>query len=1134
MGKNFKKIFSIILVLTILFDVVVFTKKTFLKKKDDLININELSQEFMDNYFEEVSNVPEENKENMLIVTSKDKLKDTYGATKIIEVPNHQYFLQYESEDEKNEALKKFESDDSDVSVTENIIRKAYEDTVLVSSYNSWGVEAMGIDTLLEKLKNKELNDVVVAILDTGLDVELFNKYYPGRLAGAYNVLEYNDNMYDDVGHGTHIAGTIAEATPDNVKILPVKISVTNDMYLSDIIAGTNYVTYGKKADVMNMSFGSFEYSQGEYNSIEAAKQENIISVAAAGNENTSDQSYPASYVNTISVAAVDSTKTKASFSNYGGSINFSAPGVNIKSLVREGSMYSSREGEEGWDGDPDFELMSGTSMAAPHVVAAVANLKSLNKNLSLNNTITVLRRYTEDLGDSGWDEIYGYGFIDFTDADVCDGQDCDEYNVFKESEHDNLAEVYVDYEIEPMLSAYDYGSISNILGTKVKVNYTNDKVIEYRLCDIKNLIISEYDSNSKSKQTINISFTTPLGVVVNDSFDVTNPADYESVWEYELVGDNNIEITDFKDESFSDNSISFIGESLYIPETIDGYTVTGIADMDDTMFDEWKWNYFAKVKNLYLPSSLTRIGNNAFSNKTIIGSSVTYLPGKLKTVRSEAESLSIGDNAFRSQGNLYDLDGTVSYVGDYAFSGASSLHEINFSDDITHIGKGAFQWAMNSRTITIPQTITEIGEEAFAGYSISRIIFLNDMDGIPTGMFRNSWNLESLILPDGVKEIGDYAFYHCESLVSIRLPRNLTTIGNNAFEGAFKQGSNTKTYIFENVESVGNDTFKDIASDAKLYVYNNSYIKSYANTNNVSYVQIDPDTVTVHGINSQYHAFDSIDVDNVSIELTYNEKTTRTEFITSDIDIEYPDSRESLRYGDTSVIISTYNRVDYYIEEDVQIEVLKAIPEYTVPTGLSAELGQVLSEVDLPLGFEWMNSNQKINKSGVYKARFIPSDTVNYETVENIDILIRLTNEPFTLYDYTVDEINDMFSDVGPNTELNSFTSKIILGYGYGIEVDSKEVNGKNVVYTGAKVRITHGLDLYKEYTISVKGDLNNDGMVTPVDFYELYELRKKISNNQDINIVYKLAGDLNNDELITPVDIFNLYDLKKSINMN
>ena len=1122
MSKNSKKIFSLVLVLTILFDVAVFAKKTFFK--EDLININELSQEFMDNYFEEVSNVPEENKENMLIITSKEVLKDTYGASKIIEAPNYQYFLQYDSEEEKNNALEKFNSDNSDIDVSENSIYELYEDTVLVSSYNSWGVEAMGIDTLLQKLENKELNDVVVAIIDSGLDVDLFNKYYPGRLAGVYNELENNDNMYDNHGHGTHIAGTIAESTPSSVKILPIKVSDSNGMYESDILTGINYITYNEAADVMNMSFGGSNYSKGQYNAIEAARQKKIISVAAAGNENTSVPSYPSAYGNTLSISAVDSNKERASFSNYGDGVMFAAPGVDVKSILgKDAGIVKNNEENGKIDGDDDHEVMSGTSMATPHVVAAVANLKSLNKDLTFNDTITILRRYSDDLGDIGWDEYYGFGFINFTDAQVCDGQDCDEYNVFKSSERDNLEDIFAGYEVVPVLSEYDYGTITNILGTKVKINYTNGKTFEYELCDIEDLEMSDYDPVSKELQTINIKFETPHGIKIDDSFEVTNPQNYESIWEYELVGDNEIEITDFKADSLT-------GSELYFPSTIDGYTVTGIADRDNSMFGSGKWSSFQKVKYLYLPASITRIGNNAFSYITE-DAYPTYLTNGLIIVKSDAESIYIGDNAFNTSHLLNEFDATVSYVGEGAFASTPVLQEIKFSDNITHIGNGAFGWSMLGKSVTIPSTIVEMGERAFAGDSISEIIFENDIEAIPNEMFWNSWNLKKVILPDSVKQIGENAFYHCTNLETINLPDGLTTIGNNAFEGAFKENGEVGITIPKSVTTIGEDAFKDIDSTAKLYVYSGSVAKSYAHTNNVNYVQIDPDTIVVHGINSQYNAFDTVDMNSVSLELTYNEETTRTETITENIEIEYHDSRENLRYGDTSVKLVAYNEAGYKIEENVPIEVLKLQPEYSVPTGLSATAGQKLSQIELPEGFEWVSGNQTVSGSGdvVYKARFVPSDIINYEIVENIDITI--TVRPYVVNNYTVDENNDIISNITPNTELNSFTSNIILGYGYGIDADSKEVNGKQVLYTGAKVRITHGLDLYKEYTVSVIGDINGDGEISVSDVSMIY---KKLKRKTELSAAQSIASNVNGDEDISVSDISMIYKhIKKKINL-
>ena len=232
------------------------------------------------------------------------------------------------------------------------------------------------------------------------------------------------------------------------------------------------------------------------------------------------------------------------------------------------------------------------------------------------------------------------------------------------------------------------------------------------------------------------------------------------------------------------------------------------------------------------------------------------------------------------------------------------------------------------------------------------------------------------------------------------------------------------------------------------------------------------------------------------------------------------------MRYGDTSVKVKAYNALGYEIEKNVSIEVLKLQPEYTVPTGLSSNKGQKLSQVELPSGFEWMNGNQVINESGVYKARFVPTDSINYEIVENIDIAITVNNNSISSYvvnNYTVDENNGIISNITPNTELNSFTSNIILGYGYGIDADSKEVNGKQVLYTGAKVRITHGLDLYKEYTVSVKSDVSGDGIFNFDDAVLAY--RGYFTSYRNVDECYKKAADYDENGITDFNDFVLLY---------
>src|SRR4051812_4859553 len=265
-------------------------------------------------------------------------------------------------------------------------------------------------------------NSVIVGVIDSGVDTthpdllgNIFNNASDCNNNGidddgngkiddchGWNAAANNGFMYDDVGHGTHVSGTIG-ATGNNgmgvvgvnwhVTIMPCKFLVPNlfgggSGALSDAIECLDYFAtmkdLGYNIVATNNSWGGGGYSQALYDAIKENMDRGILFVAAAGNggadgvgdNNDLVENYPSNFdlPNIIAVEATTRTDARASFSNYGRhTVDLGAPGAAILSTV------------PGVDstGNPNYAVYSGTSMATPHVTGAVALLKAWNPALS-------------------------------------------------------------------------------------------------------------------------------------------------------------------------------------------------------------------------------------------------------------------------------------------------------------------------------------------------------------------------------------------------------------------------------------------------------------------------------------------------------------------------------------------------------------------------------------------------------------------------------------------------------------------------------------------------------------------------------------------------------------------------------
>lgn len=214
---------------------------------------------------------------------------------------------------------------------------------------------------------------IKVAVIDSGIDTshEIFKKV---KLQNGWNTLENNSKMYDDVGHGTHMAGIVAQYAP-GVTIIPYKIASKTGGELSNVLMGVQ-MAIDAGANIINASFGVENTSYALEKLIKKAKSKGVIVVAAAGNSDTTGPFFPAEFSDSIAVASLGQNGEKMPHSNYGYWVDLAAIGEKVYSAL-PGGIYGYK---------------NGTSPATAYVSAQVASLMKKN---GLMNSSQILSYFT-------------------------------------------------------------------------------------------------------------------------------------------------------------------------------------------------------------------------------------------------------------------------------------------------------------------------------------------------------------------------------------------------------------------------------------------------------------------------------------------------------------------------------------------------------------------------------------------------------------------------------------------------------------------------------------------------------------------------------------------------------------------
>lgn len=293
-------------------------------------------------------------------------------------------------------------------------------------------------------------SDVIVAVIDTGAKFS-HPDLGPRLTGGQYDFISDPQRALDGDGpdpaaedpgddpkkqfstfHGTHVAGTIGAVTNNGTGVagvnwvsplMTVRVLGVQGGTLFDIVQGLLWTAGlpnasgtlpAKPAQVINMSLGSFAFSQTMADAVAAVLAKNITIVAAAGNENSTQLFYPASYSGVISVGATDLSGGKAPYSNLGSRIDVVAPGGNLGADLNNDG-FADGVLSTSWDESKNtalYRFEHGTSMATPHVAGLVSLMLAVNRNLTPAAIRQILQETATDVGSPGRDNIFGFGLI--------------------------------------------------------------------------------------------------------------------------------------------------------------------------------------------------------------------------------------------------------------------------------------------------------------------------------------------------------------------------------------------------------------------------------------------------------------------------------------------------------------------------------------------------------------------------------------------------------------------------------------------------------------------------------------------------------------------------------------------------
>lgn len=802
------------------------------------------------------------------LIVRADGNFDDCGALENVSGFEDFHVLQYESPEAAMKAFEKLQSEKNITEVELDLVctycgyESTPEDPDIISKdefLNDWSRDRTQSKRLLEHLAESDIpmEEIVVGVVDTGIDYT--HEIFEDRVERTYFNVSSSGNADDEMDsktlyHGTTVSSVIVNNSPENVKVAVYKVDDGDNLTVTAISAGL--LAAIEKSDIINISLTSLSDISLIAECVLRAYSKNIPVFAAVGNEGMINTlAVPANVSECIAVSATDCNNTTTFMNNLTPKSDISAPGENIAVAI-PGNQYA---------------RFSGTSYSSPCAAALGAILKSVNPKITVDEIDSRLKE---------------------TSLDV------ERYNESRSSQGDFMDNYYSLWDGVGMIQFCNALGLEKLTAPELNLEdkvYVGEQTCAITCPDEKAIVLYTTDGTYPALENADV-YTEPFQITQRTRIRAVAYYSDGGYYSDEVETTPRIQYTD-SDDNFAISNDGIITKyngnisDLYVPETINGITVTG--------FDKGAFN---TVTGLTLPETVTEIPVSAFAKNSTI-----------EFVRGEGV-VTVKSGAFSQSNIMYAEFPSAEYIQDHAFNLASQFCS-GYFPHVEIIEGDAFSY---SRIISFygPE-VQEIDDGAFGQCSrLEKLYFpqctiIYVLWGPANGVFDSCSRLVSVEMPlitnltfaafnntaiskadfPFIKAIEKKAFYNCFELEYINMPA-LLTVPAQAFdsygvnpitkprffcldsvtrinENAF--GKNLTARIeFSHLETAQSlpqtegcvitmpSTFKECTEDTtgrnyKVYGTKGTYAEEWANANGHEFIEISQETALLQDVPMEY-----------------------------------------------------------------------------------------------------------------------------------------------------------------------------------------------------------------------------------------------------------------------------------------